>query len=76
VARWDEKEQSTTISNALLFLIGIFALGFVVGAIWGYLFANSVVSTPVPPAFGESIQHFKVTLYDSIILSSDTFIKP
>ena len=84
LTRWDEREKTkdSSISNALLMIIGIFALGFVVGAIWGYMFADSVVSTPVPPAFGESIQNFKIILYDGIgisdtvILSSDTFIKP
>jgi len=84
LTRWDEKEkqQSSSISNGLLMIIGIFALGFVVGAIWGYAFNDVEQTTPVPKAFGESIQHFKITLYDGIsvsdtvILSSDTFIKP
>ena len=60
----------------------IFTAGFLVGGLWGYLYFEAVITTPVPPAFGESVQNFKVTLYDGIsvsdtvILSSDTFIKP
>jgi len=68
VTRWDEKEeqQSSSISNALLMIIGVFALGFVVGAIWGYMFADVSQTTPIPSAFGEL----------TVILNSDTFIKP
>ena len=108
MTRWDEqeKQKSTGISTALLMIIGIFAMGFVVGAIWGYAFNDAEQTTPIPRAFGEistfigppdyktsfdileqyraltEIQHFKVTLYDGIsisdtvILSSETFIKP
>jgi len=45
MTRWDEQEKSksSSISNALLLVMGIFALGFVVGAIWGYTFNDAVI---------------------------------
>jgi len=84
VSRWDEQEKtrSSGISTFLLAVLMIFTAGFLVGGLWGYYFFDSIESTPIPPAFGESIQNFKITLYDGIsvsdrvILSSDTFIKP
>ena len=78
MTRWDEKEkqQSSTVSTALLMIIGIFALGFVVGAIWGYAFNDSAETTPIPKAFAEPIQHFKIILHDSITISDEAFIRP
>ena len=86
MTRWDEKEkqQSSTVSTALLMIIGIFALGFVVGAIWGYAFNDSAETTPIPKAFAEGeilssslTKTVHITLYDGISVSDKvTFIKP
>jgi len=84
VSRWDEQEKTRTsgISTFLLAVLMIFTAGFLVGGLWGYYFFESIELTPIPPAFAEEIQHFKITLEDGIgisdtvILSSETFIKP
>jgi len=87
MSRWDEREktQSGSISNALLMIAVIFTLGFVVGAIWGYAFYDAEHTTPIPPAFGESVTIYtsdlttthQITLYDGISVSDAvTFIKP
>ncbi len=78
MTRWDEQEKtkSTGISTVLLGILMIFTAGFLVGGLWGYFYFESIQLTPIPPAFAESVQHFKITLYDSITLSSETFIKP
>jgi len=79
MTRWDEQEKtkSKDVTTFLLAILMIFTAGFLVGGLWGYYYFDAIESTPIPPAFAEEIQHFKITLHDGISISdSVTFIKP
>ncbi len=53
MTRWDEKEeqQSKGISGVLFFAIIVFAIGFVIGVLWGLSMSEAAL-TPIPPVFG------------------------
>jgi len=78
MTRWDEQEKtkSSNVSTLLLGILFIFCAGFLVGGLWGYFFFEAIESTPIPPAFGETLNHYTITLYDSITISDEAFIRP
>ncbi len=85
MTRWDEqeKEKSKGISGVLFFAIMVFAIGFVIGVLWGLQWADIAQLEPVPPVFGEATIYtsnltttHQISLYDGISIGDRVVTSP